>query len=396
MTVRRLSAHYVFTGCSAPLKRGIIELNEQGQILKVIDTKGMLEESANLEFYEGVLIPGFVNAHAHLELSHLKNKIPKHTGLIGFIGSIGKLRSLQPDVQLIANADKEMQCNGIVAVGDISNGANSFYQKTKSNIQYLTFIELMGMAEAISQTRFEDGIELLKILRKAGLKGFLTPHAPYSLSSSLWRMLTADANSHPVIWSVHNQESAEETNLFRDGSGGFPPFLSLFGNDFLKWSGKAKSSLQYALQYYSSVSKLLLVHNTFTADEDLRMLKIAGVNTTLVLCPNANLYIENTLPDIPMLASSGLPIALGTDSLASNSRLSVLEEMKTIQLRFSDISLEQLVNWGTLSGAQALGFDSELGSFEPGKKPGVNLITGVDIAALRLTENSQVEVLQHP
>jgi cytosine/adenosine deaminase-related metal-dependent hydrolase len=113
----------------------------------------------------------------------------------------------------------------------------------------------------------------------------------------------------------------------------------------------------------------------------------------LVLCPNANLYIENKLPDIELFAASGFSIALGTDSLASNTTLSILEEMKTIQLHFPKIRLNDLITWGTINGAKALGFNKLKGTIEIGKKPGLNLISGIDFREMKLTLQSEVKVL---
>jgi cytosine/adenosine deaminase-related metal-dependent hydrolase len=112
-----------------------------------------------------------------------------------------------------------------------------------------------------------------------------------------------------------------------------------------------------------------------------------------VLCPNANLYIENQLPPVPLFQQEKLNICIGTDSLASNYNLSVLQEMITLQKNFQEITLTELVEWGCLNGARALGLENFLGSLEAGKKPGVNLITGADIQGQRLTEQSKVKRL---
>jgi aminodeoxyfutalosine deaminase len=140
---------------------------------------------------------------------------------------------------------------------------------------------------------------------------------------------------------------------------------------------------------------LLLVHNTFTKKEDLEELKKihSAENTFLVLCPNSNLYIENQLPPVSLFREEELNICLGTDSLASNHELSVLSELITLQLYFPELKLFDLLQWATLNGAKALQVDDTFGSFEAGKKPGVNLISGIDFKMMKLTKQSKVKRL---
>jgi cytosine/adenosine deaminase-related metal-dependent hydrolase len=149
------------------------------------------------------------------------------------------------------------------------------------------------------------------------------------------------------------------------------------------------------LPYLPDKNPLLLVHNTFTEKLDLEALKKnrSLKNTWFVLCPNSNLYIENQLPPIKLFRDEKLNICIGTDSLASNHELSVLAELITLQQNFPELELTELLIWATLNGAKALGIEATFGSFEPGKKPGINLISGVDFKTFRLTENSKVKRL---
>lgn len=116
-------------------------------------------------------------------------------------------------------------------------------------------------------------------------------------------------------------------------------------------------------------------------------------NTFFVLCPNSNLYIENQLPPVSLFRGENLNICIGTDSLASNHSLSVLDELITIQKNFPEIGVDELLEWACLNGAKALKVDDKFGSFETGKNPGVNLITGIDFKTMKLTEKSKVKRL---
>ena len=141
---------------------------------------------------------------------------------------------------------------------------------------------------------------------------------------------------------------------------------------------------------FSSASSVILVHNTFTKQEDIDYVNQNKPKIRLVsfcLCPNANLYIENTLPPVDMLIKNNCNIVVGTDSLASNHQLSILEELKTISKIFPGISTETLLQWATINGAKALQMEKSLGSFEKGKKPGIVLIE--NIAGEKITSTSR-------
>ena len=391
--IRKISAHYIFPADAPPLKRGIVIINEKGEIADLIDTGGALPEISNLEFYDGIITPGFINAHTHLELSNLKGQIPQKTGLINFLKNVGELRNLDTSLTIMDYADSEMQQYGIVAAGDISNTSFSFSTKTKSKIKYFTFIEILGIKDSIASERFSNAKKLWQELQSLSLPSSIAPHAPYSLSDSLWKILLDFSKTHNLIWTIHNQENINENRLFVNKTGDFVEFLNNLSDEFSKWQPKGVSSLKYCRAFYEQISKVLLVHNTFTDTEDLELISHLKNTIFFVLCPNANLYIEDCLPNIEQLRNTGHRIALGTDSLASNTKLSILEEMKTIQQHFPQISLQELIDWATINGATALGFDDQLGSLKKGKTPGLNLITKIDFQKMALTSQSQVKVL---
>ena len=380
--MRYISAHYVFPVSSPPLKNGIVCVGDDGCIIDVIDTGGKLIEREKLEFYNGILVPGFVNAHCHLELSHLRDTVQPHSGLPEFISAIGKQR--RSDFDAAKEADREMTRNGIVAVADISNSADTISLKKDSNIMYHTFVELFGLDGNRAKTIFAAGLQLMEKFTNAGLDASLTPHAIYSVSRELWEEFN---KSCPSVVSIHHRESSEEMNIFFEGKGKLAEALRKSGalTDNNKTS---KDVVQKMVSFLQQSSKCLLVHNTFSTREDL----ITACNFHYVLCPCSNLFIQNCLPDL-LLFSNCQNVCLGTDSLASNTSLSILEEMKIIHQHAPYISLNTLIRWATLNGARALGFDSSLGSFEKGKSPGVNLIAEIDFDNMRLTARSAVKVL---
>ncbi len=375
----------------------------ENQEVLITDTEGIVVDIVErahagdgIQILNGIISPGFINCHCHLELSHLKGAIPEKTGLVSFILSILSQRNTSEVniLEAIEIAENEMIHNGIVAVGDISNNILSLSQKQKNNIYYHNFIEVSGFSPTIANLRFETAKEVyLQFKRSFPNQTSLVPHAPYSVSKELFHLINSIGETR--LSSIHNQETTEENEFFITGKGDFNRLYETIGSvikSFHKPSGT--SSLQTVLPNIMNTEKLLLVHNTFTNQEDINFLNQKNIDTNAIfcLCINANLYIENSLPPIELLLENNCGIVLGTDSLASNHSLSILSEIVSIQKHFPKIPLETLLKWGTLNGAIALGIENRFGSFEKGKKPGVNIIEGV-LNENTLTTETEVRAL---
>ena len=389
--MRRVSANYIYPVSGPPLKNGIVEFDTTGKILNLIDTKGDLRETSGLEFYNGIITPGFVNAHCHLELSYMKNLIPEKCGLDQFVSHLTEIRTKSSHIisESIKNAHNEMIRNGIVAVGDISNTSDSFEFKSGSKIKYHTFLEIFGRKPKNAAEIIQQAFDLSKlILEKFPHQHSIVPHSPYSVSAELLDKINSLSDNNPV--TIHNQESMGEILLFKEKKGPLYEMLNRMVPELKNWAPEKDNPLDFILANLNKSEKLLLVHNTYTIDKDIVRTKSYSGEIYWILCPNANLYIEDKLPDIPMFLDENENIALGTDSLASNHNLSILEEMKTITDYFPEVSLKEIIKWATLNGARALNMDSELGSIEKNKNPGLNLIIDLNLPERKLTKNTRV------
>ena len=326
----------------------------------------------DIQYFNGILCPGFVNAHCHIELSHLKGKIPGRTGLVDFVQQVMKQRTVAEDekARAMQQAEKEMYDSGIVAVGDICNTTDSLTIKEKSKIRWHNFIEVSGFVDAGADKRFTAIKDILHQF-PAG-KSTLSPHAPYSVSKKLFELINCHTQSK--IISIHNQEAQAENELYQNKTGDFLNLYKNLGIDIAGFLPTSKTSLQSWLPYFNLQQSIIAVHNTFTCEEDVGFVKNQNNEVYFCLCPNANLYIENALPPIDLLLKSKCNIVLGTDSLASNHTLNMMDEINVLQKYYPHISLETLLQWATINGAQALGMYDQLGSFEKGKRPGVLLI----------------------
>ena len=274
-------------------------------------------------------------------------------------------------------ADKLMYEQGIVAVGDISNSNISKDVKSKSSIYYHTFVELIGLNPQKSESVLNNGLNLLNDFKSLNLSCSLAPHAPYSASTKLIKLISDDCFKQNKPTSIHNQESKAENDFFISKSG---DFLKLYNTlnisiDFFK--ATKKSSLHSILNSFNTAVNTLLVHNTFSNIEDVIFAKKNHKQLFWCICPNANLFIENTLPNIDLLISENCEITLGTDSLASNNKLSIIKEINTIKKHFSHIPLESLLKMATYNGAKFLGIENKFGLIEKGRNSELNLITNL-------------------
>jgi cytosine/adenosine deaminase-related metal-dependent hydrolase len=213
------------------------------------------------------------------------------------------------------------------------------------------------------------------------------PHSSYSVSLSLFRRIRELSGANKVS-SIHFMEADTEKALLEEHSGELMEFYRKSG----LLQGQPETAATHAEVILNEVTpsgNLILVHNTFTDEITVEKVKNRG-KLFWCLCPNSNMYIEQALPPVRMLMEKDCNIVIGTDSLASNTRISILEELKTLQLNFPEIPLQTLVEWSSLNGAKALCQDKEYGSIEPGKKPGLILIENADLHNLRLTAESSV------
>ncbi|WP_431199732.1 amidohydrolase family protein [Mucilaginibacter sp. P19] len=388
--MKSFRADYVFPVYADPIKNGIVTVDDQGKIIAVTDSNK--PPSGHVQQVSGVICPGFINTHCHTELSHLKDKVKPKGGLVNFIKDVQSLRSTdqQEVLDAIAKADQEMYDNGIVAVGDVSNTNNSVAMKKQSKLYYHTFVETFGFLPEKAAEVFEKALALLNEFKPGSCS--ITPHAPYSVSKELFKLIKkhSDTNDENLL-SIHNQECEDENKFYRYKLGAFLELYEHFGMDISYFKPQARNSVQSIIPLLSNKQKVLLVHNTCTNLKDIYFIKRFDRKINWCFCPNANLYIEGRLPKIDLFVDQGFNITLGTDSLASNSKLCLLSEMRAIQQKFPSISLPRLVEWGTRNGAEYLGIDDEKGTLEAGKTPGLNLISGLD--GFKITPETKVKKL---
>lgn len=374
-----------------PIPKGVLTLDDDGTIVEI----GRLsDETESTEFYNGILVPGFVNSHCHIELSHLKNIFDKGTGMSGFIKEVVKLRN-GVDEEFREEAMRvEMQLlyeSGVCAMADISNNSESFSVKAESPIYTRTFLEFFGTEWSQAEEILTRANKLTKKAKEFGLDASPTPHSSYSMSPELLRAISK-AGLKSGWLSYHNQESWEEEELFLNGTG---PLADQYRDRGLSTPPVTGTpSLIYFLNNIESTQKIedervLLVHNTFCDSESVERATSSIKSLFWAICPLSNLFIHNALPPLELLRRHNATITIGTDSLSSNSALSIADEIKCIHRYFPNIPLTQILEWSSFNGARFLGIENRFGSFEVGKNPGVVLIDNIDFRKQHLTADSR-------
>jgi cytosine/adenosine deaminase-related metal-dependent hydrolase len=387
---RKFKADHIFNGYEILPGNNILIADTKGIVIDIIDEK---DAGDNIEIFSGLLTPGFINCHCHIELSHMKGLIPSGTGLVEFVQQVMKKRVDANELkeEAILNAESELHDSGTIAVGDICNTIDSIPVKRKSKLYWHNFIEVSGFVDDYAEKRLNDA---KTIISKFSNPKSLSPHAPYSVSKTLFQLLNNETSNQLI--TIHNQECTAEDELSKNKSGNFLNLYQNFGIDISAFKPTGRSSLQSWFPYFKNNQSFILVHNTFISQSDIDFLKLSIINYPLSIafcvCPNANQYIEQKIPPLELLRKNNCNIVIGTDSYASNWQLNILEEIKTIQQKTnSTISLQEILQWATINGAKALQIDNTTGSFEKGKQSGIVLID--KIIDLNVTKDSSAKRL---
>ncbi|HMP30635.1 MAG TPA: amidohydrolase family protein, partial [Saprospiraceae bacterium] len=262
MQYKYFTSDYIFINGQFVAEK-VVVTDLEGTIVDILNIKDV--DDSLIYKVNGALIPGLINTHCHLELSHMKGKVNTGTSLLPFLNSVVSFRNIDQAIidQAIIDADREMYDNGIVAVGDISNKVDTASVKAKSKMDYYTFVENFDfLQDSMATTTFLQYKTVFDQQSNEGNnKKSMVPHAPYTVSKSLLEKIKL-FNPDQCTISIHNQETPEENKLFFDKTGQFIDFYKGFGFDLSQFEAIGKSSIHYLLDQLNAKNKIILVHNT--------------------------------------------------------------------------------------------------------------------------------------
>ena len=380
MDIRRIAASFVYTlDADEPIKNGYVEYDAaDGRIVAVGEC------GPDDEVLSGAIVPGFVNSHCHIELSHLRGKFRKGTGMAGFIDQINALRDwagADVKARLTQEWMDKMWKDGVSAMSDISNDDSSFKVKSSHKLYTRTFLEVFGSEPEMCEGVMADVTALKSVADAEGIDAAPTPHSCYTMSPQLLSA-SASAGLESGYLSYHSQESQEEEDLLISGSGAMYENRKRSGMSTPPVTGE--SSLKYFIDRLAAAKPapydehILLVHNVCLKQDDIDAAKKVMNNVYWAICPLSNIFIHNALPPVPLMRRNGLAITVGTDSLSSNDDLDMVKELVCIRQNFSEIPMNEILVWACLNGARFLSKEKALGSLTPGKTPGIVFVSNVD------------------
>lgn len=320
-----------------------------------------------------VILPGLVNAHTHLELSYLRDRVPPAQDFVTWIRRVVAARREQPDArgpEILRGLEAgiaEAVCTGTILVGDISNTLITVDALKASALGGVVFNELIRFNAPDAEAFVEEACGQIAALATTGeVRVSLAAHAPYSVAPQVLRAIGAAARRHslsPV--SVHLSESREEVEFVASGSGPWRTFLEDVGAWNPTWRPPRKSPVEYLEDEGFLGPDVLAVHGVQMTDTDLAILRSRG--TTLVTCPRSNVRTGAGAPPVERFFASGVRVAVGTDSLASTEDLNLFAELAALRALAPKVPASRLIESATREGARALGFDRDFGTIEPGK-----------------------------
>jgi len=325
---------------------------------------------------DAVIIPGLINAHTHLELSWMNGETPAGGAYMSWLRDFVARRATIDEAaarQFAAQALETMRERGTVAVGDVANGSWATALLAASGFHGLSFHEVYGFraadAESIldaAASRLEaiDAVPEVKAARNR-ITAILTPHAAHTTSGPLLKALGGRAAASAESLSVHVAESVEESQLLRDGTGPFRDFLIERGVWDEGWKAPGLTPVEYLDRLGVLSPRTLAVHCVHLDHHDLTRLQARGV--TVVTCPRSNQRLGVGKAPVPKLLASGIPVALGTDSLASSPDIDVFNEVAVLRQEHPGLAPAAALRIATLNGARALGLEKLLGTVEVGK-----------------------------
>jgi aminodeoxyfutalosine deaminase len=322
-----------------------------------------------------VILPALVNAHTHLELSYLHERIPPSPSFGQWVRTVMTSRRQYPDPAdpgIIGPARQAIafaKATGTGLIGDVSNTLVTVPLLREAGLPAQVFHELTGFTEQDPVARVREARARAEALAPgtADVRISVAPHAPYSVSAALFQAIRADLDSRAgAVSSVHLGENPEEVELLRHGTGAIKAVLEELGRWPSDWDPPGVSPVQYLMDLGVLDSRLLVVHGVQFDGDDLSHLSALGV--TIASCPRSNVYVGVGSPPLEAFYAMDVHVAFGTDSLASVADLNLFSELAEARRLAPRVAARRLLESATLCGARALGFEREFGTIEEGKR----------------------------
>jgi cytosine/adenosine deaminase-related metal-dependent hydrolase len=364
-------AAWILPIVAPPIRGGWVSV-ENGLIAGV---GGANAPRGSVDLGDVAVLPALVNAHTHLELSYLRGRVGRANSFLDWIRTVVSVRREYPDphdrriLDAARSAIIEAQVSGTGLFGDVSNTLVTAELLQETGMAARLFYELLAFNATDPYALVAAACAAADAAHRAApaVHVSLAPHAPYSVSPAMFAAIRAHLDAHAGdVSSVHLAESPEEVEFLKTGGGGWRDLLQELGVWSDSWQTPRRSPVRYLAEMGFLDAGVLVVHAVQCSDDDLA--RLAALGTTVVSCPRSNRYVGVGDPPLAAFYAAGLPVAFGTDSLASVDDLQMFRELAAARRLAPRVRAHDLLESATLTGARALGFGHEFGSVEPGKR----------------------------
>lgn len=381
------SARWVLPVTTAPIANGTVAVQD-GMIAYVGPTAGSPEGQA-VDLGDAVILPGLVNAHTHLELTVMRGFLED----LSFVDWIGKLRRGRNEVLTLESLLDSARLGinegiraGVTSYADTCSTGVVMQAMREAGVRGIMYQEVFAPAPALAQPALDELAARLELLGKdvTDLVALgVSPHAPYTVSEELYAAVSRLSRERNLPLAMHIAESAEEDDLVRRGTG---PFAELWNRREIQVPipGVNRSPIALLERHDLLREDSLLIHAIRVDAEDIRL--IAEHDCAVAHCPISNAKLGHGVAPLTDLLSRGIRVGLGSDSMASNNRMDILEEARMALLgqrarlqKHDAITAGDVLSLATIGGARALGLQERIGSLEVGKD--------ADIAAFGITHD---------
>jgi aminodeoxyfutalosine deaminase len=363
-------AKYVLAEADLLLQDATVHVSDPGRISRVEPWQGppTTLEAEIVDWGSAVLIPGLVNAHTHLELTCLHGQLVRFSSFFDWISQLIERRREWTSKEYSESAREGAQMclsSGTTLVGDISASGASWEALKPLALRKVVFEEALSfLPESVNQTLASLQARLKRGRRDKLLRIGVSPHAPYSVSPELYRAIASLAREKELPLATHLAETREELEFLRSGTGPIKSFLESVNAWPKDWTPPGVDPVSYLEQSGVLETPVLLIHCNYLDGDSMR--KILRSRSSVVYCPRSHNFFGHKDHPVRELLDLGVNVALGTDSLASNDSLSVLDEMRFLFGSRKDLKAVEIFRMATLNGAAALGFGSALGRLRRG------------------------------
>ncbi len=372
-----LKSKYLLKDPNNVIENGTVVIDDDGMIKFAGQSKdiGGFESYRTIDLDNSAIVPGFVNTHTHLELTHLHKYIKSNGNFTDWIRQLVDKRKGWSECEYVHSVRDGIMSSlksGTTTVADITRNGIALHELLTSKIRKLLFFEIINFNPDTAEDTINDFKSLIAGINTNDLLTIgIFPHAPYTVSDRLYRNCKNVSNELDMVIATHIAETKDEVEFLTTGTGQFVSLLNDF-NMLNNW----KHPGQYPINYLNNVGFLnkgcILIHCNYLSDDEIDL--IEKTKSNVVFCPRSHEYFSHKDHPFSILMDRNINISLGTDSLASNDTLSILDEMKFIRKHYSELKPQSIFYMGTVAGAVALKMDDKIGKLNPGYYADISVI----------------------